>query len=106
MGTVRRAKVAKVGAEAELNSRTTDERVPCIGAGSSRSSSADSSMSAAIAGPRTMFKGRQGGGEAPALEPVAGEGHDPEDGEEEDDVMSLAHEFEFTPAEPGGGDYI
>ncbi|KAK3277665.1 hypothetical protein CYMTET_14341 [Cymbomonas tetramitiformis] len=47
-----------------------------------------------------------GGGEAPALEPVAGEGHDPEDGEEEDDVMSLAHEFEFTPAEPGGGDYI
>ncbi|KAK3274584.1 hypothetical protein CYMTET_17238 [Cymbomonas tetramitiformis] len=35
--------------------------------------------------------------------PVAGEGHEPEDGEEEDDVMSVADTFEFTPAEPGEG---
>eukprot|EP00854_Cymbomonas_tetramitiformis_P026329 gene26329-32289_t len=37
-------------------------------------------------------------------EPVAGEGHEPKDGEEEDDdVMSVAHEFEFN---EGGGNYI
>ncbi|KAK3261869.1 hypothetical protein CYMTET_29245, partial [Cymbomonas tetramitiformis] len=42
-----------------------------------------------------------GAGEAPAREPVAGEGHEPEDDEEEDDVMSVANAFEFTLAEPG-----
>ncbi|KAK3256088.1 hypothetical protein CYMTET_34758 [Cymbomonas tetramitiformis] len=47
-----------------------------------------------------------GAGEAPARGPVSGEGHEPEDGDEEEDVMSVANAFEFTPAEPGEGDYI
>ncbi|KAK3286073.1 hypothetical protein CYMTET_6349 [Cymbomonas tetramitiformis] len=41
-----------------------------------------------------------GAGEAPARELVAGEGHEPEDDEEEDDVMSVANAFAVgaTPA--------
>ncbi|KAK3243572.1 hypothetical protein CYMTET_46781 [Cymbomonas tetramitiformis] len=58
-------------------------------------------------GPRnTPNAPRDANGEAPALGPVAGEGHEPEDGEEEDDVMSVASGFEFTPVEPSRGDYI
>ncbi|KAK3269698.1 hypothetical protein CYMTET_21866 [Cymbomonas tetramitiformis] len=48
---------------------------------------------------------RQAPAEAPALEPVDGEGHEPEI-EEDDDVRPIASGFEFTPVEPNDGDYI
>ncbi|KAK3239455.1 hypothetical protein CYMTET_50624 [Cymbomonas tetramitiformis] len=100
MRTAKEVKAAEAGGATKLASRTSGGSLHNTG----NYTDGDSPANAATPGnANSSRRAPAGAGGAPPGEPVAGEGNEPEDWEE-DDAMSAASGLEFTPMEPGGGE--